>query len=453
MSNDNGKVFAGVENPKQSTQKDLIDVIDFSSVLPQDNPLTYYKGEFSRHNPTMCFNGISASLIFVYLCKHNVKNMRQVYGFIIPFLSGGSSFMPYLTDDEKRIVFRSFKVDNLVDIMNVIENNSNVFNAVLRDYSAADAFKRAFISFTEHDLDLFVQETGADKFVAYIKLLQVQQKRELEIQHKKEEEDRKRAEAAEKERQAKEIKAREDAEKKQAIRDEKVSKRLQKLADNLNAGIFKYTMKLPFDKDITKDDIARLSHDDPGVIKMFTALVNVSNKIRTAEQLGVFDDMLYFMQSHFQPSKCLHNTTVKNLMSVAGIENFDANNDAYVDFEPAHIKRYKKILLTINKYPYVFKNGFGLNYTDHPHNQYVEISKYNSKEEYDAIMLERQEIIIRDKGKDSNEYYKIEKALDRTPKTRPLKRAILQIKKHNLDKKIEDEVKELYNQYNNNRGK
>ncbi len=383
--------------PNDATKQDIIDVIDFSKTsLAKPEYLRDIIKNFSTRHPYGDFFNIANHLILTYFCKHHIKTPADIGILVVPLLErrdgGFEPFQNYMSDDEKRIVFKSFNVDNLVDMMNMIETNPDVLNAVVGDRRAAERFQRVFERFSQHDLDLFLSETGADKFVNFIKIRQAKRREELEKEKKEEAEREKRQREIEAERE----KRQREKEEQEAEREKKfnavVSKRLQKLAANLDKGVFKYTMRTPFNGEITSAHISRLPHDDPGVLAMFNALVKAQTKITTPEELKGFNDLLQYMSGQFKPKTCLYHTSVVDMMAAAGVKNFNDKDKKPFKTQEA-IARYRHILWVLRRYPTVFGvDGFDVakDFTDNPHSKSVNIFDYDNDKELQKLEAKAQ---------------------------------------------------------------
>lgn len=384
--------------PNDATKQDIIDIIDFSKTsLAKPEYLIELIKSFSSRNPySVCFN-IANHLILTYFCKHHVKTPADIGILVVPLLEsrhGYEPFQNYMSDEEKRIVFKSFNVGNLVDIMNMIETNPDVLNAVIGDTSAAERFQRVFERFSQHDLDLFLSETGADKFVNFIKIQQAKRREELEKEKQAEAEWQKRQREIEAEKQ----KRQKEKEEQEAEREKKfnavVSKRLQKLAYNLDSlGVWKYSMKLPWYRNpISKEDISGLSPDDPGVKNMFGALVRAQKHVNTPERLAYFNNMLELMSGQFKPKTCLYNTSVVDMMAAAGVKNFNDKDKKPFKTQEA-IARYRHILWVLRRYPAVFGvDGYNVakDFTDYPHSKSVSIFDYDNDKELQKLEAKSQ---------------------------------------------------------------
>lgn len=279
--------------------------------------------------------------------------------FIVRIFNGASA-PDFVSDENKKVIYSSLKknVKNIVEILNSYEKDKNLIKSV---YIDAGSMIADMLLWEDADLDLFAKELGADKFINQIKIIKSQNQKELEAKKKKEEEQRKKDE--------------EEEEKKWKKRKDKISERLKKIAEAFENGYFKYTMKLPFDKDISQEEIAQLPREDEGVKAMIRALVNAQTKITKPEQLKVFDGMLFYMRSHVPAKTCLLKVNLPGMLSIVGLSKDDLKAPGK---SAQAISHYKEVVRIINTYPMVFKAGFGVLMDNNPHDYDVSISEYSS---------------------------------------------------------------------------
>lgn len=418
-----------VQMSKQNNSKDLIDMIDFSPVLETINKywvtrstnnaqldiknekdwsqiLSLAKTFMDDELPhSVSYNnsyyhlfdsGIENVLFYVYLCKYCVAKPQDM-SFVLYFLR---NYAPAMSEADAKIVFSTFKKAGMIDVLNNMETNPNVFKAVTG--VSSNVLINAALRFDEKILNTFLEVTGATQFVNYIRQLQIQKQKELEeekIREQKEAEEEARLapirEAERKKREAEEAKAaaeeearREAAAKKEAEREAKrmaeeakeqekrnqiVSARLLKLAENFNKGHYKFdsrAMRVRFANSITKEDIARLPKTDAGVVAMFGALVNMSTQIKTLDELRVFDSMLKYMSKRLTVKDCLRHVSMAEILAIVGLSKEDLNQPGKSANAIAH---YREVMNIINKYPTVFKDGFGIDLYETPHDLHFSI--------------------------------------------------------------------------------
>ena len=345
--------------------QDLIERINFKEIIDsagKEDVLKFFSRVLELGYAKTQYYGVENVLIYVYLCKHYVNKPKDI-SFVTRYLS---DYFKYMSDADKKIVFQTFVTCDLIDVINEIETRSNIFRALTN--SDTDRLIDTFTVFPDETLKMFVDITGAQKFVSYIKLVQAEKQKEIEARRKAELE---RAQKFQAEAEARERKKQEYIEKRNRL----ASKRLAKLAENFGRGNFKYSMKVPFGDEITKYEISRLSHDDAGVRAMIRALVDMQTKIKTPQDLKTFNDMLKYMESHVEAKKCLHNVSLAEMLAIVGLSEDDLKKPGKT---PNAIARYKEVMSVINDYPYVFKEGFGLDSLRRPHDADISINEYES---------------------------------------------------------------------------
>ncbi len=405
-------------------KKYLIDHIDFSKVKEY---ITGYGGKLGVTPGDFravleSGYGIPESLVYVYVCKNYIEKPKDV-ALMINFLY----LTQYLSKENKEIVFSVFnQVVNFKEMVNAIEKDFSTVSTWFRvacGYNAFEEMLDQLERFDQDTLQLFADVTGTNEFVNYVKK---RRERNLEKIKKKEEKEKQEEEKREQEAE----KRIQEEEKRLEKRKEKITKRLIKLAEKFERGDFRYSMRLPFDKDITADDIADLPKDNPGVRAMFAALVHGQTQIKTVKDLEVFNDMLQYMIGQFAPKTCLHHVSLEQLLKIGGFTMEDLEKPKKT---AESIARYKKALKFIEVNSAIFLEAFDLRLTHTPHDRRVNIEQYDTPEALNLLI----------KAKDlSEKAYDEDKELRHTSTARVLKRAMLRAKRDMHQRKS----RSLYNE-------
>lgn len=111
----------------QTEKKDLLDstiektglytqLMKFAEDKDKDKPLNVFTHHFYNWNKENV-------MLFVYLCKHFVTSEKDLW-----FVVDNLSVIPYLNQKEKKIVFSTFKVGDVVETLNSIETDRILFS-------------------------------------------------------------------------------------------------------------------------------------------------------------------------------------------------------------------------------------------------------------------------------------------------------------------------------------